>query len=209
MAHAPHLYVPSLAEGDDIIEVSSDQARHLNRVLKYPIDGPLSYTDGGGLLGTGRWTGTAIARGEEHRAPNPGPAMVAVATPKAKDRQRLVVEKLAELGVTDLVWISTRFGQVPPPAESRTLAWAVSALEQSRSAFLLSVRADSLANLPRIVLADIGGVPFSRPLDAIAVGPEGGWHPDELGGRQKVSLSNSILRTETAAMVAGALLRSP
>ena len=209
MAHVPHLYVALLAEDDDIIEVASDQARHLNRVLKYPIDGPLSYTDGAGLVGTGRWTGTGIARGEERRAPNPMPAMVAVATPKSKDRQRLVVEKLAELGVTDLVWISTRFGQVPPPAESRTLAWAISALEQSRSAFLLSVRADSLANLPRAVLADIGGARFARPLDAIAVGPEGGWHPDELVGRKTVSLSDRILRTETAAMVAGALLRSP
>ena len=41
---------------------------------------------------------------------------------------------------------------------------------------------------------------------AIAVGPEGGWAPEELAGRRVVGLGETILRSETAAMVAGALL---
>ncbi len=207
LAHVPHLYVPSLA--GDLVDVTPDQARHLSRVLKYPVDGSLSYTDGRGLVGEGRWTGSVLRRGEERRWVAPSPVTVAVAPPKSKDRQRLIVEKLAELGVAELVWITTRFGQVPAPAEPRVKAWAVSALEQSRSAFLISVRVDSLADLAGIALADIGGAPFTRSLAGIAVGPEGGWHPDELMERETVSLSDRVLRTETAAIVAGALLRSP
>ncbi len=40
----------------------------------------------------------------------------------------------------------------------------------------------------------------------MAIGPEGGWSPDELDvARDRVSLGSNILRTETAAVAATAL----
>jgi 16S rRNA (uracil1498-N3)-methyltransferase len=51
-----------------------------------------------------------------------------------------------------------------------------------------------------------GGVPtLDRP--TLLIGPEGGWAPEELAcGRPRVALAPTVLRTETAAIVAATLL---
>ena len=40
------------------------------------------------------------------------------------------------------------------------------------------------------------------------IGPEGGWTPEELDGKECFSLGGSVLRSETAAISAGVLLTS-
>lgn len=58
-----------------------------------------------------------------------------------------------------------------------------------------------------IALAEPGGGKLSSETTCLLVGPEGGWAPAELDlGLPTVSLGDSILRVETAAVVAGALL---
>ena len=205
MAHVPHLLINDFSS--DPVGLDQDQRHHLQKVLRYQAGSPLSYTDGRGLLGTGIWNGIELVRGDERMAAPRRSVTVAVAPPKAKDRQRLIVEKLGELGISRLVWLSTRFGQVAPPARARCRAWAVGALEQSRSAFLMEVATGSLDDLPGIVLADASGGELEANVDTLGIGPEGGWHPDELAGHQTASLSDQVLRTETAAIVGGALLR--
>ena len=207
MAHIPHLLIEP-SDGDTVA-LSPEQRRHLEKVLRYEDGLALSYTDGAGLLGSGMWVGGQLIRGEERQVPERSIVTIAVAPPKAKDRQRLIVEKLGELGVSRLMWLTTRFGQVRAPAPARTRAWAIAALEQSRSAFLLEVGSGSLEDLHDVVLADAGGGALDVSVQTLAIGPEGGWHPDELIGRSTVRLSEQVLRTETAAIVGGALLRGP
>jgi RsmE family RNA methyltransferase len=207
MAHIPHLLIEP-SDGDTVA-LSPEQRLHLEKVLRYKDGLALSYTDGAGLLGSGTWVGGQLIRGEERQVPERSIVTIAVAPPKAKDRQRLIVEKLGELGVSRLIWLTTRFGQVRPPAPARTRAWAIAALEQSRSAFLLEVGSGSLEDLPDVVLADTGGGTLDVSVQTLAIGPEGGWHPDELVGHPTVRLSEQVLRTETAAIVGGALLRGP
>ena len=82
---------------------------------------------------------------------------------------------------------------------------------QSRRAWLPSVEPvqsfDELAARPGIALAAPGGSPPALAHPAIAVGPEGGWSEGEIGREiPTVSLANTVLRTETAAVAAGALL---
>jgi len=56
-------------------------------------------------------------------------------------------------------------------------------------------------------LADPGGPPPDLAVPAIAVGPEGGWSAGERAAAPRtVGLGTEILRAETAAVVAGALL---
>lgn len=55
------------------------------------------------------------------------------------------------------------------------------------------------------------GAAWSSNVTSVLIGPEGGWDPAELALFQQnripqVSLSSNILRTETAAMVAAALM---
>lgn len=58
-----------------------------------------------------------------------------------------------------------------------------------------------------VALAEPGGAPPSLAAPIVLVGPEGGWSPEELaGGLPTVHLGDTILRVETAAIVAGALL---
>ena len=58
-----------------------------------------------------------------------------------------------------------------------------------------------------VAIAEPGGVEVAAAHRTIVVGPEGGFAPDELDGSvSRVSLGESVLRAETAAIVAGALM---
>ena len=58
-----------------------------------------------------------------------------------------------------------------------------------------------------VAAATLGGPPLSLRWPTVLIGPEGGWAPAELpSGLPVVGLGPHVLRTETAAIVAGALL---
>ncbi len=58
-----------------------------------------------------------------------------------------------------------------------------------------------------IALAEPGGSPITLATPVVLVGPEGGWSERELAlVGNKVSLGDGVLRVETAALAAGALL---
>jgi len=64
-----------------------------------------------------------------------------------------------------------------------------------------------VANRPGAVLTDPDGDPPWLPTGPVLVGPEGGWAPDEAdGGLPRMTLGPHVLRSETAAVAAGALL---
>ena len=209
MAHIPHLLVDLTISSRDTIAISDDQVRHLTRVIRYRPGQPVSYTDGSGTLGTGTWNGESLERGDESLVERGRSVTLAVAPPKAKERQRFIVEKAAELGVDRLMWIQTRYGQVPAPSLAKATSWAIGALEQSRRAHLLRISSGSLADIEGVVVADQSGSMLRSWVPAIAIGPEGGWHPDEIEGLPTARLSDAVLRTETAAVVAAAFLASP
>jgi hypothetical protein len=58
-----------------------------------------------------------------------------------------------------------------------------------------------------LVLAQPGGGPPSLDRTVVAVGPEGGWYPDEVARfGPGIGLGPTVLRAETAAVAAGTLL---
>lgn len=216
MGHHPHLYLPPPWTGD-AIAISSNQTHHLSRVLRHTDGEVVSYTDGQGTLGRGHLVGEAVKRGSESRQDPPRVSLtLAVATPREKDRARFLVEKAAELEVRRLVWLTTAYGQTHPPPKPRAVSWAVAGLEQSRSAFLMSVAEEPLtlkslpAVDPTLWVADQTGGPLPLPAPAevtLAIGPEGGWSAEELEVSPViVSLGRSILRVETAALVGAGLV---
>ena len=69
-------------------------------------------------------------------------------------------------------------------------------------------------DLTNVVVADQLGVRFDPEIvhrqlgeHTVAIGPEGGWAPDEIGASMtRVSLGDGVLRTETAAIAVAAIL---
>jgi hypothetical protein len=57
-----------------------------------------------------------------------------------------------------------------------------------------------------VCLADMGGGAPGIDRPVVAVGPEGGWDPDERAGTATVGLGPTVLRAETAAVAVGTLL---
>lgn len=187
------------------------QRDHLERVLRLKSGAPLSYTDGQGMIGLGSYDSGIVIRGEEVLQPRPTELIVASAPPTSRDRARFLVEKLAELGVVRLQWLSTVNGsrRIPPP--EKAMAWTISALEQSRGAWLMTVDEAMVgwSDLKSpVAAAEPGGEsPDSWRPQTVVIGPEGGWAPGELPATTtRLDLGTTILRIETAAVVAAARL---
>ena len=210
MGHVPHLYIPPPWEAESL-SLPDAQLHHLRKVLRLQSGAPVSYTDGRGLQGWGVLRGERVERGEERETPRPTDVSVAVAPPTSRHRARYLVEKLGELGVEALLWLRTRHGEGRPPSPAKVLAWSVSALEQSRGAWLMeteSVDWDQLSDRV-LVVADPAGestVPsLVRPI--LVIGPEGGLSEDEIpASALRMCLGSTVLRVETAAVVGAALL---
>lgn len=193
------------------MEAGGEQVDHLGRVLRLDDGSEVTYTDGVGNFGRGVWSGGAITRSDEGRRERPSNLIVATAPPSNRDRVRFLVEKLAELGVERLLWLTTRHGvrRVPPLKKQRS--WAVSALEQSGGSWLMGVT-DSFADwdsLERTLAVCVpGGSGAGTVFRTVAIGPEGGFGDDEVpGDATAVTLGPTILRVETAAVVAAARFR--
>ena len=208
--HVPHVVVGA-PWSDGTLTVSVLQQRHLTKVLRLHPGDMVTYTDGLGTVGDGRLTSAGIERGEERFVERPSSLTVAVSPPASKDRQRFLVEKLAELGVQKLVWIESRHGEGRAAKGQKVFSWILSAVEQSRGAWMLEV-ADELQPLAALgsdaVYCDPTGTD-ETPDDAsvVVVGPEGGFGSDEIPDEcVRWSLGSTILRVETAAIVAAARL---
>lgn len=152
------------------------------------------------------------------------------------DRMEWAIEKCTELGVARIVPVVARRtdAHLASAAAKRVERWrriVLQAAEQSRRPTPPEIAAPvklsdavSLASSLRIVLSEseqrlllrdaIESQPTDTEEDAIlAVGPEGGWAPDELQLFQKAgwisaSLGTTILRAETAAIAATAIIFS-
>ena len=216
MRHVPHLFLPA-PWSDGAILLAPEAARHLTKVLRLGAGAQLSYTDGAGTVGDGvlDTAATAVVRGEERPVDPPGPRItLAVAVPHDSTRARYLVEKAAELGVAEVRWVVTAATQGRPPSPKRAHTWAAAALQQSRGAHLTAV--DGPIPLTELGSGAVVAHPGGGDLDAdwweggsvtVVVGPEGGLSIEEVTRfPRKMGLGDLVLRTETAAVVAAALV---
>jgi 16S rRNA (uracil1498-N3)-methyltransferase len=165
---------------------------------------------------------------------------VAAAVPKG-ERADWMVEKLSELGCAAFIPLATARSVVLPEGRNKRDRWARIAAESAKQSRRRGVmRIEELTPLTELLArgtAHVTGAagPDGRPQgwflsiqpDAIpvraaigfelcdpfllAIGPEGGWTPEELAaltaaGLTPVGLTRTILRVETAAVAAGAIV---
>lgn len=209
MGHRPHLHLPEPWPVESI-PLSRHQLSHLRKSLRIADPADVTYTNGQGTSGHGVFDGVAVARGEEAAIPRPSTLTVAVAPPRNRDRQRFLVEKLQELGVGALVWLSTELGSGRVPSQKRAISWAIAALEQSQGAWLVQIGGEKdFGGLDEpYVVCDRDGDPTPPPgTEKVVIGPEGGWGPGEVGSAvPRWSLGSTVLRVETAAIAAATRL---
>lgn len=209
MRHTPHLVIAAPWEGPSL-SLSEAQWRHLDKVLRASRGDPVTYTDGLGTFGTGILGSQVVERGDEEEKVRPTRLTLAVAPPASKDRQRFLVEKLAEIGVARLLWLETRHGKNRITSASKVLSWILAAVEQSRGAWLMEASTDlvRLNDLEgRLLICRPGGKSGPIQADVVVIGPEGGFAEGELPqGVHLWDLGPNVLRVETAAIVAAARL---
>lgn len=200
-------------------ELATEDHHHLRRVLRLPPGAALTVSDG-----HGRWRpcrlredGTLAIAGELTTEPRPVPAITVGFALVKGERPELIVQKLTELGVDRIVplvaarsvvrWDATKAAR----NVDRFAQIARQAAMQCRRTWLPEVApvADfaAAAALAGAALADPSGAPPSLDRPVVLIGPEGGWTDEERTvGLPTVRLGGQVLRSETAAITAGALL---
>lgn len=205
---AAHVVVESV----DHPQPSDEDAHHLFRVLRLRDGERVSVTDG-----RGSWriavvaAGALVPDGDVVVEPEPPAAVVATAVPKG-DRLEWMVQKLTELGATEIVLVD---------CARSVVRWDAARAAKQRQRLERVVR-DAACQSRRVWLpALVGPVPFAdvvaRPGMALAdpdadesvgagvhgvlVGPEGGFTDDEVAAAsRRVRLTGTVLRVETAAI---------
>lgn len=210
-----HVFVTDVAAP----RLADDDERHLRRVLRLGPGDTVTASDGRGRWRACRMTGDAELEVEAEVVADPEarPVItVAFALVKAQ-RPELAVQKLTEVGADRIVPFVAERSVVQWSADKvdrqaeRFAVIAREAAMQSRRTWLPTVERlsdfDSVAALPGAALADRDGVPPTLSLPTVLIGPEGGWSDTErTSGLPSVRLGAHTLRTETAAITAGAVL---
>ncbi len=152
----------------------------------------------------------------------PAPPLTVAFAPTKGERPEWVVQKLTELGIDRIVPLASERtvvrweGARRQSAVARLRRVAREAAAQCRRVWLPEVSdvvafADlgSLGGPGEVVLAQLSGDRPRLTQRVVAVGPEGGWSAAELeSGLPTVGFGLSVLRAETAAVTAGALMAS-
>jgi 16S rRNA (uracil1498-N3)-methyltransferase len=215
------------------IALSESDAQHIS-VLRMGVGARVGLRDGAGQIASGPLVrlGRKNALVEIDEVVNvPPPSPIHLLVPVAdRDRMLWLAEKAGELNVASwrpVLWQRSR--SVSPRGDGPTFrnkvrSRMISALLQSRSAWLAEIFPEAtperaIAASPagtRVVLerggSAFGSVDMTAPV-VIAIGPEGGFENDELdhlrtAGYHAVSIGDSVLRFETAAVAGIAVARA-
>jgi 16S rRNA (uracil1498-N3)-methyltransferase len=219
-------YVPDLSHS----ELSEEEALHATRVLRLRVGDRVALS-----TGTGIWCLADISNVQSKRChfqivtqteipPLAHHIHIAVAAVKNHDRLEWLVEKTTEIGIQEISFIQTEKSERKSIQLERLRKVAVAAMKQSQQAWLPTIHPlrPMAAVLPQAGQRLIAHVDFGNPTSlsqvarrneryVVLIGPEGDFSANELNaaaelGYQKVSLGNNRLRTETAALMACALL---
>ena len=225
----PHFFVAAEQIDDGRALLGPEDTRHLVTVLRARAGASVSVADGSGAVWSGTYEGQegdrariALGASDATRPAEPGITVVH-ALPKQRKLDD-VIQRLTEVGVDRIVPVHSERSQVEfderraAKAVARWRSVALSAAKQSRRPRLPVVTDVGTwatafqEGLPGVVCWEASTMPMARVLDAIespqqfviAIGPEGGLTQGEVEacGLPAVSLGRSILRTETAALVA-------
>jgi 16S rRNA (uracil1498-N3)-methyltransferase len=202
---------------DDVArpDLKNEHDHHLRKVLRARDGEEIVVTNGSGTWAFARVTPSGLELASDVHQDPALPETTIYVTPLKGDRSEWAVAKATELGISRIVpLIADRMVvKFKGDAREKTLArWrriAAEACGQSRRTYDVVIDEPvKVADVPAsVAVADFGGSGEWGALSGVAVGPEGGWASDEWDAtRRRVGLGHSVLRAETAGVVAASLL---
>lgn len=235
MKHIHRFFVDDYLSSGQAVRLSSNDTFHASRVLRLRHGDHLELADADCRAFQAEVThvgGRVEALVGDEFPPQPGPAFqltVIQSMPKGK-KMDLVVEKLSEIGVGILapVYTDGSVARPDPGGGDRLDRWrriARASAGQSRRASVMEIAEpvafddwiDSWVGQLIVLATEIDGAPLgsaaekAEPPLALLVGPEAGFSEREIcllqeGDAVFASLGGFVLRTETAALVAAAIV---
>lgn len=219
-------YTPEIAHSH---ELPADEAAHALRVLRLQPGDEVRLTDGQGGFYHARISEcnrkrcmVEVIEREEQAPLWTGHLHLALAPTKNIDRMEWLAEKATEIGFDELTFLNCQWSERRIVKGERIEKILISAMKQSLKARLPKL--NDITDFAQFVKQPVSGQKFiahchegeKTPLrqalqpaqDALVlIGPEGDFSPDEVAlavaeGFTPVTLGNTRLRTETAALVA-------
>ena len=151
---------------------------------------------------------------------------IVIAPTKSFSRIGWAVEKLTEIGINKISFIYTNNSERRELKVERLQKKSISAMKQSKSVFkpvienIISLN-NLLEKYEKYENKFVADIKSKKPLNKIKtegnsiflIGPEGDFTTEEMkkisiNGFSKITLGNKILRTETAAIMAGYLIKN-
>ena len=213
---AAHVFVEDL----DAPELADEDAHHLSRVLRLRDGEAVTACDGNGKVLPCTWSAGRLEPNGEvllDSPPDP-PLCVGFALTKG-EKPEWTVRRLTELGIDVIApFVAARsvarWGEEKADRNAARLRRvAREAAMQSRRSRMPTIapvvpfsQVVQAARAGTLALAEPGGGALAATHTTLLVGPEGGWDGAELDAvRDHVSLGETVLRAETAAIAAGVL----
>lgn len=234
----PRFYSPTPLKAGSRLALPEAVATHVTRVLRLAAGDPITLFDGSGsdfdaVIEVARRTELTVTVGTGLPVDRESPLRVLLLQGVSRGaRMDTVMQKATELGVHAIQPVYTRRTVVrldPERGENRLQHWqrvVISACEQCGRSTVPVVHpplhlADAVAALPgemaRLQLDPVGEASLAQLVGdasavALAIGPEGGFTPDERAllaraGFGALRLGPRILRTETAPLAALSILQ--
>jgi 16S rRNA (uracil1498-N3)-methyltransferase len=214
--------------------LTDEESKHCTRVLRKKPGDFIDITDGKGYFYQAKLNKInahecqfEVVKFVEHE-PLPYAIHIGIAPTKNIDRTEWFVEKAIEIGVSEISFIKSAHSERDRINLDRIQKKAVSAMKQSLRSFLPQINDIQPARLFAKNCAE--GQKFVAHLDedstpflseqakksnryTVIIGPEGGFSGDEISlffqhGFESVKLGNHRLRTETAGIMACAILNT-
>jgi 16S rRNA (uracil1498-N3)-methyltransferase len=220
--HVPHLHVGKIVLPDG-------EAHHARDVLRMDESAPIVLFDDAGQTAHGRLhfegeRGASVVVETIIAKPKSLDLTIASAVPKG-ERADWMIEKLSELGVSRFIPLATHRSVVLPGGTNKRQRWERIAIESAKQCRRNGVmQIDPLQPIAEAIgpgwylATEPGSVSIKEILPEAAtdslslfIGPEGGWTHEEraafdAAGLTAVRLTDTILRIETAAIVAAAVV---
>jgi 16S rRNA (uracil1498-N3)-methyltransferase len=227
-------FAENFQPGDRTILLSPEESKHAIKVLRKRKGDLIDLTDG-----TGHYLQGAILKDSPQELmveltkvelrPRADENQIEVALPIIRpNRMDWAVEKMTELGVSKITPITCAYSTARQIKKAHLRKIMISAIKQSRQFYLPEIGpvtgfaewikdSATKVGIKYIAHQEIADKEIKKTDPAgmiyLAVGPEGGFHPEEINlalssGFKILYLGESILRTETAAVVGVAKLRT-